>query len=80
MTVDCTPLAGSGPPLTGEGETFRSPLRILLMKAEAMAPHLDRWLVRAAILGGVAALIGAGLFWLILTRPVEIATVLGKTF
>lgn len=45
-----------------------------------MAPHLDRWLVRVAILGGIAALIGAGLFWLIVTRPVEIASVLEKTF
>jgi hypothetical protein len=80
LTVDCTPLAGSRPPLAGEAETFRPPLRILLQKVNAMAPHLDRWLVRAAILGGIAALIGAGLFWLILTRPVEIAGVLHKAF
>jgi hypothetical protein len=42
--------------------------------------HLDKWLVRAAILGGVAAVLAAGLFWLLLTRPVAVASVLERMF
>lgn len=42
--------------------------------------QLDKWLVRAAILGGTAAVLAAGLFWLLLTRPVAVATVLQQLF
>ena len=42
--------------------------------------QLDKWLVRAAILGGVATVLAAGLFWLLLTRPVAMAIVLGRVF
>lgn len=42
--------------------------------------QLDKWLVRTAILGGTAALLAAGLFWLLLTRPVAVATVLQRLF
>jgi len=41
---------------------------------------LERWLVRAAILGGSAAAVAAGLLWLMLTRPVAVAAVLGRLF
>ncbi len=40
----------------------------------------DKWLVRAAILGGVATLLAAGVFWLVLTRPVALAMVLDRAF
>jgi hypothetical protein len=36
--------------------------------------------MRAAILGGSAALAAAGLLWLMLTRPVAVAAVLGRLF
>jgi hypothetical protein len=42
--------------------------------------HLNKWLVRVAILGGTAALIAASLFYLVLTRPVAVATVLEQMF
>jgi hypothetical protein len=42
--------------------------------------HLNKWLIRAAILGGTAAVIAAGLFYLLLTRPVAVATVLQQLF
>jgi hypothetical protein len=42
--------------------------------------QLDKWLVRAAFLGLVATVLAAGLFWLVLTRPVALATVLGRIF
>ena len=40
--------------------------------------HLDKWLVRAAILGAAAAALGAGLFWLVLTQPVALATIIER--
>jgi hypothetical protein len=42
--------------------------------------HLDKWLIRAAILGLVATVLAAGLFWLALTRPVAMAAALGRIF
>jgi hypothetical protein len=42
--------------------------------------QLDKWLVRAAVLGLVATVLAAGLFWLLLTRPVAMAAVLGRIF
>jgi hypothetical protein len=42
--------------------------------------HLEKWLVRAAILGGTAAVVAVGLLWLLLTRPVAVAAVLGRLF
>lgn len=42
--------------------------------------HLDKWLVRAAILGAAATVLAAGLFWLLLTRPVAVAVVLDRVF
>jgi hypothetical protein len=41
---------------------------------------LDKWLIRTAILGGTAAVVAAGLFWLVLTRPVAVASVLDRLF
>ena len=41
---------------------------------------LDKWLIRTAILGGTAGLVAAGLFWLVLTRPVALASVLERIF
>jgi hypothetical protein len=41
---------------------------------------LDKWLIRTAILGGTAAVVAAGLFWLVLTRPVALASVLDRIF
>jgi hypothetical protein len=35
-------------------------------------------LVRAAILGAAAAALGAGLFWLVLTEPVTLATLIER--
>jgi hypothetical protein len=40
--------------------------------------HLDKWLVRAAILGATAAVLGAGLFWLVLTQPVALAAIIER--
>ena len=42
--------------------------------------QLDKWLMRAAVLGLAATVLAAGLFWLLLTRPVAVATVLGRIF
>jgi hypothetical protein len=42
--------------------------------------HFDKWLVRAAILGGSAALVAAALCWLLLTRPVAVASALERMF
>jgi len=42
--------------------------------------QLDKWLIRAAILGGAAAVLAGGLFWLLVTRPVAMATMLGRLF
>ena len=41
---------------------------------------LDKWLVRAGILGATAAIAAATVFWLVLTRPVAVASVLDKIF
>ena len=42
--------------------------------------RLNKWLVRAAIIGATAAALAAGLFYLLLTRPVAVATVLNQMF
>jgi hypothetical protein len=42
--------------------------------------QLDKWLIRAAILGGTATILAAGLVWLLVTRPVAVATVLDQMF
>ena len=42
--------------------------------------QLDKWLMRAAILGGATAVVAAGLFWLVVTRPVAVALVLDRVF
>ena len=42
--------------------------------------QLDKWLVRLAIIGAAAAVIGAGLFWLVLTQPVALAGLLDRAF
>jgi hypothetical protein len=42
--------------------------------------QLDKWLVRAAIFGATAAVIGAAIFWLLLTRPVAMAIALDQAF
>lgn len=42
--------------------------------------HLDRWLVNAALVGATACVVAAGLFWLILSRPVAVAMVLERAF
>ena len=42
--------------------------------------RLNKWLVGAAILGATAAALAAGLFYLLLTRPVAVATVLEQMF
>lgn len=39
-----------------------------------------RWLVSMAVIGTTAAVVGAGLFWLVLTRPVAVAAMLGQVF
>jgi hypothetical protein len=41
---------------------------------------LDKWLIRTAILGGTAAVAAAGLFWLVLTRAVALASILDRIF
>jgi hypothetical protein len=40
----------------------------------------EKWLVRAAVVGGAVSLIAAGLFWLVLTQPVAVAQVLDRAF
>ena len=42
--------------------------------------QLDKWLVRGAIFGTTAAVIGAAIFWLVLTRPVALAMALDRAF
>jgi len=42
--------------------------------------RLNKWMIGAAILGGTAAVLAAGLFYLLLTRPVAVATVLEQMF
>jgi hypothetical protein len=65
-----------------EGRGPRAPaLRILLMEGgSAGMAQLDKWLVRAAFLGLAATVLAGALFWLLLTRPVAMATVLGRVF
>ena len=41
---------------------------------------LDKWLIRAAVLGATAAVLAAGLFWLMLTQPVAMAQALDRAF
>ena len=41
---------------------------------------LDKWLMRAAIVGVTAGTLGAAFLWLVLTRPVAVAMVLDRTF
>jgi len=91
LTVDCTPLAGGGPPLAGLPVRNRAHPRIVewtrrtrpgLQKggaAQAMAmATLDKWLTRLAIVGAAAGLIAGALFWLVLTRPVALAALLDR--
>ena len=40
----------------------------------------NRWLVLVAIVGATAAVVAAGLFWLVLTRPIAVAQALGQAF
>jgi hypothetical protein len=42
--------------------------------------YLDKWLMRAGIVGAVAAALGIAIVWLVLTRPVALATVLNRAF
>lgn len=42
--------------------------------------QLDTWLMRAALVGATACVLAAGLFWLVLTRPVAVAMVLERAF
>jgi hypothetical protein len=42
--------------------------------------QLDKWLVRAAIFGSAATIVGAAIFWLVLTQPVALAAALGRAF
>jgi hypothetical protein len=42
--------------------------------------HLNKWMVGAAIIGTTAAVLAAGLFYLLLTRPVAVASVLEQVF
>ena len=42
--------------------------------------RLNKWLVGAAILGATAAVLAAGIFYLLLTRPVAVASVLEQMF
>ena len=42
--------------------------------------RMNRWLVGAAILGATAAALAAGLFYLLLTRPVAVASALEQMF
>jgi hypothetical protein len=41
---------------------------------------LERGLMRAAILGAMAAAISAALLWLVLTRPAALATAIEQAF
>jgi hypothetical protein len=93
-TCDCTPLAGENPPLAEEPATPRTAVRILLKKTAGNGNssfHFDendlrgpmrreKWMVRAAVVGGAVSLIAAGLFWLVLTQPVAVAQVLDRAF
>ena len=65
----------------GRATTTRD-LRMLLYTKDGSwkMSHLNKWLVRAAILGGTAAVLAAGLFYLLLTRPVAVASVLEQLF
>jgi putative flippase GtrA len=40
----------------------------------------SKWLISVAIVGGAATILAAALFWLLLTRPVAAAQVLGGAF
>ena len=42
--------------------------------------QVNRWLVGAAIVGATAAALAVGLVYLLLTRPVAVATVLEQVF
>jgi hypothetical protein len=35
------------------------------------------WVMSMAVLGAIAALLGVGLFWLVLTRPILVAQAFG---
>ena len=41
---------------------------------------MNKWLIGVGVVGTIAAAVGAGLFWLVLTRPVAVAQALGQTF
>ena len=40
----------------------------------------SRWLVPVAVVGATATILAAGLFWLLMTRPVAAAQFLGAAF
>ena len=40
--------------------------------------QLDTWLMRAALVGATACVLAAGLFWLVLTRPVALDEALAR--
>lgn len=42
--------------------------------------RLDTWLMRLALVGVTAGVLAAGLFWLLLTRPVAVAMLLERAF
>jgi hypothetical protein len=76
MAVDCTPLAGSLPPLTGRLETPRIPLRNLHKEGRDAMAAMNRWLIPMAVLGAAATGVAVTLMWLLLTRPVMLAQAL----
>ena len=42
--------------------------------------RMNRWLIPVAVVGTTAAMLGAALFWLVLTRPVAAAQAFGQAF
>ena len=42
--------------------------------------HIWRWIIGAAVVGGVASVLVAALVWLLLTRPVAVAVFVDRAF
>ena len=41
---------------------------------------MNGWLISIGVVGSAAAVAGAWFFWLVLTRPIALAQVLGQAF
>ena len=72
-----TSLTGRRPPLAGMGGRDGVVLRNLTEKGATMT-YLERWLMAAAMVGGVAGCAATLILWMIVTRPIALAQALAN--